>query len=78
MNLTTVDNSAIAEQEIKTGPAVEQSFNSKVTAKKTLLNFTGYLTLAAATLPLVFMAVVFFSIASTGNLGDSILKVLLG
>lgn len=78
MSLTTVNHGTTTEQEIKADHAAEHNLNTKVGAKKTLLNVTGYLTLVAATFPLVFTAVVFFGIASTGNLGNSISKVLLG
>lgn len=50
----------------------------KAGTKKALVNFTGYLTLLAATVPVLFTAAVFLGIASTGDLGSSISKVLLG
>ena len=77
MSLTTVNHGTTTEQEIKADPATEQNLNTKVGVKKTLLNFTVYLTVAAASFPLVFTTVV-FGIASMGHLGDSVSKVLLG
>jgi len=56
----------------------EQGTKANSAAKKSLLNLTGYLTLAATIPPLVFTAAVFLGVASTGDLGVSISKVLLG
>ena len=78
MRLTTATYDTNTEQDVKAKPVVEHNLNSQVSAKKALLNFTGYLTLVAAIFPLIFTVAVFFGIASTGNLGSSISKVLLG
>ena len=78
MRLTTATYDTNTEQDAKAKPVAELKLNSQVSAKKALLDFTGYLTLVAAIFPLMFTMVVFFGIASTGNLGSSISKVLLG
>ena len=78
MRLTTATYDTNTEQDAKAKHVAKHNLNSQVNAKKALLNFTGYLTLVAAIFPLMFTTVVFFGIASTGNLGSSISKVLFG
>lgn len=78
MNHAAEIHRSTTEQVTKVNPAVEQNSHAQVATKNTLLNLTGYLTLAAIILPLVFTAAVFLGVASVGNLGDSITKVVLG
>jgi hypothetical protein len=54
MTLTTATYDTNTEQDAKAKPVAEHNLNSQVSAKKTLLSFTGYLTLAATIIPLMY------------------------
>jgi hypothetical protein len=58
---TNTNTNTNTEQDAKAKPVAEHNLNSKVSAKKALLSFIGYLILAAAIFPLMFTAVVFFT-----------------